>query len=121
MSGVSSKPFDKPDATRALGSAQTDIVELEGATVARMRAEPGWRWSEDVKPIVGGDHCQALHLGYCISGSLHVVHQDGTETDISPGDTYVIKPDHDAWVTSDNTFEALEFQSDTAAGYAAAP
>ena len=31
--------------------------------------EPGWRWSEHVKPIVGTDSCQEHHIGYRFEGS----------------------------------------------------
>jgi quercetin dioxygenase-like cupin family protein len=118
MAGISSKSFDAPDETRDVGAGRIDVVTLEGATVARMHAEPGWRWSEHVKPIVGGDHCRAQHIGYCLSGSLHVQHEDGTEMDLGSGDAYVIEPGHDAWVSGDQPFEALEFQSQTAEQYA---
>lgn len=118
MAGISAKVFDRPDETREAGRSHIDVVKLEGATAARMHAEPGWRWSDDVRPIVGGERCQALHVGYCLTGSLHVVHEDGTEVDISPGHAYVIRPGHDAWVEGDGPFEALEFQSETAESYA---
>ena len=66
-----------------------------------MTAEPGWRWSECIKPVVGTESCQAHHVGTVVGGSMHVVHEDGTEQDITEGDAYVIEPGHDAWVTSD--------------------
>jgi hypothetical protein len=58
----------------------------------------GWRWSECIKPIVGGERCQARHVGLLQSGTMHVVHDDGTEQEIAPGHAYVIEPGHDAWV-----------------------
>jgi uncharacterized cupin superfamily protein len=49
---------------------------------------------------------------------LHVVHDDGTEIDIDPGDAYVLEPGHDAWVAGDEPFVGYEFESQTASSYA---
>ena len=60
------------------------IVDLGGGIkAAKMTAEPGWRWSECIKPVVGGDSCQTHHVGTVIGGTIHVVHEDGSEQDIS--------------------------------------
>lgn len=118
MAGGSSGRFEEPDETRAIGRGAADIVRLAGATVARVTMQPGWKWSDDVKPIVGTDSCQAHHVGYVLSGSLHVVTGGGEELDVSEGGAYEIMPGHDAWVTGDGGFQALEFQSQTAETYA---
>jgi hypothetical protein len=83
-----------------------------------MTAQPGWKWSECIKPVVGTESCQAHHVGTVISGSMHVVHEDGTEQTITAGDAYVIEPGHDAWVTGNEDFVGLEFDSRTAASFA---
>jgi hypothetical protein len=118
MAGAASGRFDEPDEERALGRGKAQILHLAGATVGRSTMEPGWRWSEDVKPIVGGESCQAHHVGYVLSGSLHLVTDGGEEFDVSAGDAYEVMPGHDAWVTGDDPYEALEFQSQTAESYA---
>ena len=74
---------------------------MAGATAARYTFEPGWKWSECVKPVAGTDSCQVRHIGLIQSGRLHVVHDDGSEGDIGGGDAYVIEPGHDAWVIGD--------------------
>jgi quercetin dioxygenase-like cupin family protein len=84
--------------------------------VGRFTFQPGWRWSECIKPVVGTDSCQAEHLGYAISGRIRIEHEDGTTADIGPGDAYVITPGHQAWVVGDEEFVGVEFKS--AAGYA---
>lgn len=63
--------------------------------------EPGWRWSNDVKPIAGTDSCQTRHLGYVISGKMHITCDDGTEIDIAPGDAFDLPPGHDAFTVGD--------------------
>ena len=77
--------------------------------------EPGWHWSEDIKPLAGTDTCQARHVGFMESGSLHVMMADGA-MDIGPGETYVIEPGHDAEVAGNEPVVALEFATQTAEG-----
>ena len=63
--------------------------------------EPGWRWSRDVKPIAGTDSCQTRHLGYTISGRMHITFDDGTEVEIAAGDAFDLAPGHDAYTVGD--------------------
>ena len=118
MAGVESKSLNSPDERRTPDKTRVEVVNLGATTVGRFRLEPGWRWSECIKPVVGGDSCHARHIGYVVSGSLQVEHEDGTSEELSPGDAYVIEPGHDAWVNSDEPWVALEFESKSAAEYA---
>ena len=118
MKGIAIRGFDAPDATRTPDHALVEVIDLGSAIVARMTLHPGWRWSTSIKPVVGTDTCQARHLGLALQGHLHVVHEDGTEADIGPGEAYVIEPGHDAWVVGDEALVAYEFESSTAAEYA---
>jgi hypothetical protein len=118
MAGTESRTFDSPDETRTPDKTRVDVVRMDGATAARMTFEPGWRWSECVQPVAGTDSCQALHVGVAHAGRLHVKHDDGTEIDIAPGETYVIAPGHDAWVVGDETFVGYEFEQSAAEDYA---
>jgi hypothetical protein len=118
MASVESKSMDSPDETRSPEKTRMSVVYLGRAAVARLQAEPGWRWSECIKPVVGGESCQAAHLGYVVSGRLHIASTDGSELDLGPGDAYRIDPGHDAWVLGDESFVALEFESKTAETYA---
>ena len=116
MAGITKKSFESPDEVRRPDKTTVEVVELGSATAARVTFEPGWKWSECVKPVVGTDSCQARHVGVVTSGTIHVVHEDGTEGDAGAGDAYVIEPGHDAWVVGDETFVGYEFES--AAEYA---
>jgi hypothetical protein len=118
MAGVESGNFDAPDETRTPDKTKIEIVRLGAATVARYSFDPGWRWSECIKPVVGTESCQARHVGVVQSGRLHVTHEDGSEAELGPGLAYVIEPGHDAWVVGDEKFWAFEFESSSAAGYA---
>jgi hypothetical protein len=105
------KSFGQPEETRSFENGRVDLVAIAGSNVGRATLEPGWKWSESVKPIVSTDSCQVAHVGYAISGQLHVVMDDGTEIDIKAGDAYEIPPGHDAWVEGDETFKGVEFES----------
>jgi hypothetical protein len=118
MAGVVSRNFDQPDETRTPDKTQVAVVHLGDAEVGRFTFAPGWRWSECIKPVVGTDSCQVDHVGYAVSGSITVAHEDGTQTTISPGEAYRIAPGHDAWVEGDQDFVGFEFKG--AASYAKA-
>lgn len=118
MAGVESLNFEAPDETRSPDKTRMEIVRLAGTTAARLTFEPGWRWSECVKPVVGTDSCQVHHVGVVQSGRLHVEHEDGTVAELGPGDAYIIEPGHDAWVVGDDRFVGIEFDSGAAERYA---
>jgi hypothetical protein len=111
MAGVMSKSFDVPDETRTPDKTKVEVVRLGGAAAARLTFQPGWRWSECVKPVVETDSCQARHVGTIVAGRLHVIHDDRSEGEVGPGDAYVIEPGHDAWVVGDEAAVAFEFDS----------
>ena len=108
---VSSKSFDDPDEQRTPPKTTVDVVRLSGATVARLTFEPGWKWSECVKPVAGTDSCQVRHVGALLSGEMEVEHEDGSTAHLSPGQAYVIDPGHDAWVVGDEAAVGYEFES----------
>jgi quercetin dioxygenase-like cupin family protein len=110
MAKLESKPLNQPDETRPIEKGTVEIVQLDGASVMRTTFEPGWRWSECVKPVAGTDSCQTHHVGYTVSGRMHVVMDDGSELDIAPGEAFQIPPGHDAWIEGDETFVAVDFR-----------
>jgi Cupin domain len=107
---VAVKRFDQPDEVRPFaGHGHGDFVEVLGRMVGRGTFEPGWRWSQDVKPIAGTDSCQVSHLGYCMSGRMRIHMDDGSQTDVGPGDVVAIPPGHDAEVIGDEACVFLDF------------
>jgi hypothetical protein len=118
VTGVESRDFDSPDETRTPDKTRVDVVRMGTTTAARLTFEPGWRWSECVKPVAGTERCQARHVGVVHSGRLSVKHDDGTEGEVGPGEAYVIEPGHDAWVVGNERFVAFEFESRSAEEYA---
>jgi hypothetical protein len=114
MANLISRPFDEADERRNPPKASVEVLTLGSVNAARMTLQPGWRWSECIKPIVGTESCQVRHIGTAVAGTLHVTHADGTELDVRSGDGYVLEPGHDAWVVGDEPFVAFEFDSETA-------
>jgi quercetin dioxygenase-like cupin family protein len=112
------KSLDSPDETRTFENGKAQITTLGNFSASRLVLEPGWRWSENVKPIAGTDTCQVLHTGYQVSGRMRVRMEDGTEEEVGPGEAYVIPPGHDAWVVGDEPVVSVDMSSATVERYA---
>jgi len=95
------KNIGSPDEVRNFPKGKLDLVTIGGVTFGIAKLEPGWRWSECVKPLVNTASCLAPHTQYHLSGRLHVVMDDGSEFEFGPGDFSSIPPGHDAWVVGD--------------------
>lgn len=111
MAGIETKSFAAADETRTPAKTRVDVVRVGGMEVGRFTFEPGWKWSECIKPVVGTEHRQNDHVGYLETGRLAVVHQDGSQVEIGAGEAYRIAPGHDAWVVGDQQVIAYEFKS----------
>jgi quercetin dioxygenase-like cupin family protein len=118
MAGVQRLDFSSPEETRTPEKTRVDLVRVGNTTVGRFAFEPGWRWAECIKPVVGTESCQARHVGIVQSGRMAVSHEDGSEIELGAGEAYVIEPGHDAWVIGDEPFVAFEFESWAAEDYA---
>ncbi|MCU1518549.1 MAG: cupin [Pseudarthrobacter sp.] len=105
------KSHNTPDEKRRPDKTEVDVVTLGDYTVGRFTFEPGWRWSDCIKPVVHTESCQNNHVGYCVSGALAVETTDGNRVSIAAGDSYTIPPGHDAWVDGDQAFVGIEFLS----------
>src|SRR6266700_767662 len=101
MVKMQKKSIKNPEETRNFPKGKLELVKLENLTLGLTTFEPGWKWSESVKPIAKTESCQAMHTNYHLSGRLHVVMNDGTEEEFGPGEIGVIPPGHDAWTVGD--------------------
>ena len=111
MPRLQRKSFADSTDARVVGRGRFDVVNLDETAVGRIEFKPGWRWSIDAKPRVGGSSCQVRHLGAAVSGIQHILADDGTEMEIHGGEAYEIPPGHDGWVVGDEPFVAIEFAS----------
>jgi hypothetical protein len=92
------KSLNQPEETRPFPKGHLELVHIGGVAMGRGTFEPGWKWSECVKPIAKTNSCQAPHLGYVISGRMKAVMDDGQELTFGPGDAMSLPPGHDAWI-----------------------
>src|SRR5688572_16076985 len=103
------KSFESPDETRLFHNGQAEILTVGGAAIGRLVLQPGWRWSNDVKPIAGTASCEAPHFQYHVSGQLAVRMDDGTEFVAGPGDVTSLPSGHDAWVVGDEPVVVIDW------------
>ncbi len=116
MEGIETRNFESPDETRTPEKTTVELVNLAGGQIGRYTFQPGWRWSECIKPVVKTNSCQVEHIGYVVSGRLHVEHESESEGEATAGDVSRIAPGHDAWDVGDDPAVFVEFQG--AANYA---
>ncbi|MGY1985732.1 LuxR C-terminal-related transcriptional regulator [Blastococcus sp. SYSU DS0669] len=107
------RPLDRgtPDQARLVGRTALTDVSFGEATITREVMQPGWRWSDDVRPVVGTDLCRAGHRLYVVSGRMQVVMEDG-DLKVGEGDAVVIPPGHDAWTVGEDPCELVDFSPD---------
>lgn len=109
------KSFDSPDEVRPFaGHGHIDLINMHGHEVSMGVFEPGWKWSNDVKPIAQTESCEFEHFGFIMSGSMRVTLDDGTVRELNAGDLYVIPPKHDAEVIGSEACVMLDFGGEDA-------
>ncbi len=111
MSKLQAKRFETPDEVRPFSGdkGQVELVQLGDNAIGRGTFQPGWRWSEHVKPLSGTDSCQVEHIGYVLEGRMHVAMDGGEELEVGPGDVFHMPPGHDAWIVGDQPCVLLDF------------
>ena len=101
--------FGEPDEVVEFGGATEQLISIGGLTVSRSVQPAGWRWRTHFQPLVGGDWCQAHHIGIVLEGGWGLLLDDGTEVEYGPGDLYDVLPGHDAWTIGDEDCVMLEW------------
>jgi hypothetical protein len=103
------RSFGKPDELREFPNGKAEILEVGGCEVGRLEFQPGWRWSNDVKPIAGTQSCTAPHFQYHLSGKLAIQMDDGTEFVAQAGDVTSLPSGHDAWVVGEEPVVVVDW------------
>jgi class 3 adenylate cyclase len=116
MAKLQRRALTTADEVRTYPRGKVEVFDLGDMLVTRFTNEPGWRWSEAVKPRAGTDRCMFHHHGYTISGRLHVEMREGAEMEIGPGEVYEIPPGHDAWVAGDEPWVSIDWAPGRAYG-----
>ena len=109
MQTTEHRMFSQPDEVREFPHGRAEIVRVGGAEVGRYTFEPGWRWSEHVKPLAKTESCEAPHMQYHVSGRLAIRMDDGTEYLAAPGDLTSLPSGHDAWVVGDEPVVTVDW------------
>lgn len=107
---MAAKSINSPDDVRTFDHGKVELVKVGGATIGRATFQPGWKWSECVKPLAGTNSCQAAHYIYQLSGTMITRMDDGTEITSRAGCVLDIPPGHDAWVVGSEPVVFLDFQ-----------
>jgi hypothetical protein len=109
MANAEHRTFETPDEVRTFELGRAELVEIGGGVVGRLVLEPGWRWSEHVKPIAGTELCEAPHFQYHAAGTIRIRMADGTELDAGPGELTALPSGHDAWVVGDEPVVLIDW------------
>jgi quercetin dioxygenase-like cupin family protein len=112
MATLIKKSLNHSEDTQTHEKRRVDTVVLNGMKIQRITAEPGWKWSKHMKPVVGGDSCQVDHFVYVISGKLRTRMNDGNEEELGPGEAGVIPSGHDGWNAGDDPAVWLELPNE---------
>jgi class 3 adenylate cyclase len=109
MAEARARNLTQPDQRLEFPGIHVEQVELGDLTVGRVVCEPGWRWSTHVRPHVGGEWCQARHIGVVLSGRLGVALEDGQTYEFGPDDVFEIPPGHDGWTVGEEPCVQIEW------------
>ena len=107
------KGFRQPDETREFPNGRAEILTIGDSEVGRYTFEPGWRWSNDVKPIAGTHSCEVPHFQYHVSGQIAIRMDDGSEFVAGPGEITSLPSGHDAWVVGDEPAVVIDWYGAT--------
>ena len=110
MKKMEAKSMNRPDEVRSFDKGKVELVKIGGATVGRAVFQPGWKWSDSVRPLAKTKSCEAPHFQYHVSGTLRVRMDDGTQVDLKAGDVSLLPSGHDAWVVGNEPVVVVDFQ-----------
>jgi len=109
MQTVEHETFAAPTEVRTFAHGKAEILTVGDSMIGRLILEPGWRWSNDVRPIAGTDLCLAPHFQYHVQGRLGIRMEDGTEFIAGPGDITSLPAGHDAWVEGEESVVVVDW------------
>ena len=94
---------------RTIGHVRLEVGRAGAARVKRMVYPSGFRWSVDMKPIVGTDLCMHAHVGFLARGEIHIEYADGCVVEHRAPQIVAIEPGHDGWVVGNEPVVLIEF------------
>jgi quercetin dioxygenase-like cupin family protein len=110
MLDVILRRFEEPDEVREFEKGRLEIIHIGGLTIGRATYEPGWKWSEHVRPLAGTDFCGVEHVGIVLSGRATASMIGGEVFELTPGTVFHIPASpHDSWVIGEERYVSLHF------------
>lgn len=103
------RSLQQPDHTVEFERITVEQVDLGDFTVGRITIQPGWRWYDHVRPHVGGEWCEARHVGVVTAGRFGVTMRDGTKLEFARDDVFEIPPGHDGYTIGDEPCVQVEW------------
>jgi len=102
---------------RELGHVVVEVARAGAARIKRMIYPAGFHWDKDMKPVTGTSHCMHAHVGFLVSGEIHIEYADGCVVEFKAPQVVAIDPGHDGWVVGRQPAVLIEidFERDTAA------
>ena len=94
---------------RTIGHVQLEVGRAGQARVKRLIYPAGFRWSVDMKPVVGTDLCMHAHVGFLARGEIHIEYADGCVVEHKAPQIVAIEPGHDGWVVGKEPVVLIEF------------
>jgi len=113
MAGYERKDLGQADEVRTFDKGRLELVNIAGGVVGRLVLEPGWRWSESVKPIAGTEWCEAPHFQYHAAGRIRIITSAGDEFEVGPGEVTSLPSGHDAYVVGNDPVILVDFYGAT--------
>jgi class 3 adenylate cyclase len=111
MPRLQARSVDSSADVRRFPHGYANVLQLDETVVGYAVYEPGWRWTTDMPAIAGTPTCQFHHIGYAVSGAVHVLTDTGQELEVHERSFYEIPPGHDAWVVGDEPFVTIDWTS----------
>ena len=94
---------------REVAGVVMDIARVGAGRVKRVVYQPGFRWSSDMKPIVGTRSCMHAHVGFLIQGHIEIRYEDGCTVEFVAPQAVEIAPGHDGSVIGTRAAVLIEF------------
>ena len=99
----------KGSTRREVGGVLVDVVPTGNARVKRIVYPVGFRWSKNLKDLVGTPLCMHAHVGFLASGQISIQYADGALEEFVAPQAVAIVPGHDGWVVGNEPAILIEY------------
>jgi hypothetical protein len=92
-----------------VGGLAVDEIEAGRGRIKRVIYPPGWRWTEHMQPVTGGERCMHAHVGFLVQGRMTVEYADGCREAFQAPAAVVVPPGHVGWVEGDEAAVLVQY------------